>query len=204
MKNTITESMMQKMLDVYLGRPPSGTPDEIGYIKMMLNNDQGSTGVEEMMARILNIEKLDPKHGFDAIDYNNNQHVEFKPTTTDYPTATYNDVTPKKIDDLMATRSSLVYEVHHLGELMFMASVSGKHASEMLRDKYNAKLKKIKDGENIGTRQTHTLSLLSLVNKYGKDAVNVMFINAKWDISKNYLEKITTKVAPHSNLNLTF
>lgn len=190
--------------EIYLGKPYTGTEREYGLLKMMLiKNKQGSTGVEPALCYVLGLDQNVDKHGFDARHPHTMTLIELKPSAgINSPDATYNDVTTKKIKELEDTpNNKIIYAVHSEGKLVFMAMVDGKLLAEILKEKYLLTEDKNFSQENtskgVGNRktrrQTHKISLLSFVKKFGADKVTVLFYKPHNDFQESLVESLKLK-----------
>jgi hypothetical protein len=171
--------------EIYLGREFTGTDIERALVMMMMLNKQGSVGVEEILCEILGLTQNNSKHGFDGVDLETGIMYELKPSKE--ALATYNDVTPEKINTMTNTvGNTMIFEVHTEGRLKFIAEVSGKLVAEILFDLYTARKENIKKGKSEGSRQTHKVSLHAFIKRFGAGQVNVLFYDPDGDpISKN-------------------
>ena len=174
---TSRETAMLHFAQIYTGQPFTGTQVERELIMMMLTNSQGSVGLEEALCGILNLKQTVSKHGFDAIDAETNVRYELKPTMQHKPTARYNDVTPKKIHEMNGCNNIVVFETHCQGQMIFLAKVDGKHVATLLQEKFIARQKSIEadKGKGKGTRQSHGIYLKEIVERFGKNSVDVVY-----------------------------
>ena len=174
---TSRETAMLHFAQIYTGQPFTGTQVERELIMMMLTNSQGSVGLEEALCGILNLKQTVSKHGFDAIDTVTNVRYELKPTMQHKPTARYNDVTPKKIHEMNGCNNIVVFETHCQGQMIFLAKVDGKHVATLLQEKFIARQKSIEADKNKGkgTRQSHGIYLNEIVERFGKNSVDVVY-----------------------------
>lgn len=174
---TSRETAMLHFAQIYTGQPFTGTQVERELIMMMLTNSQGSVGLEEALCGILNLKQTVSKHGFDAIDTETNVRYELKPTMQHKPTARYNDVTPKKIHEMNGCNNIVVFETHCQGQMIFLAKVDGKHVATLLQEKFIARQKSIEadKGKGKGTRQSHGIYLNEIVERFGKNSVDVVY-----------------------------
>ena len=174
---TSRETAMLHFAQIYTGQPFTGTQVERELIMMMLTNSQGSVGLEEALCGILNLKQTVSKHGFDAIDTVTNVRYELKPTMQHKPTARYNDVTPKKIHEMNGCNNIVVFETHCQGQMIFLAKVDGKHVATLLQEKFIARQKSIEadKGKGKGTRQSHGIYLNEIVERFGKNSVDVVY-----------------------------
>jgi hypothetical protein len=174
---TSRETAMQHFAQVYTGQPFTGTPIERELIMIMLTNSQGSVGLEEALCDVLKLKQTVSKHGFDAIDEKTQVRYELKPSMQSKPTARYNDLTPKKIDELNECKNVVVFETHFQGRMIFLAKVNGKHVATLLQEKFIARQKSIEAGksENKGSRQSHGIYLNEIVARFGKKSVEVVY-----------------------------
>lgn len=197
--------------EIYLNKPYTGTQREYGLLKMMLiKNKQGSTGVESAVCYILGLYQNTEKHGFDAMHPRASTLIELKPSTSiSSPEATYNDLTIKKIKELEDTpNNKIIYAIHDEGKLVFMGMVSGKLFSQILKEKYLLKESKNFSEENVSKntgdrkvyRQTHKVSLLSFIKKFGEKEVTVLFYVPNNKLQKNLVKALGLK-NPVDNLN---
>ena len=168
---------MLHFAQIYTGQPFTGTQVERELIMMMLTNSQGSVGLEEALCGILNLKQTVSKHGFDAIDTATNVRYELKPTMQNKPTARYNDVTLKKIHEMNGCNNIVVFETHCQGQMIFLAKVDGKHVATLLQEKFIARQKSIEadKGKGKGTRQSHGIYLKEIVERFGKNSVDVVY-----------------------------
>jgi hypothetical protein len=172
---TSRETAMLHFAQIYTGQPFTGTQVERELIMMMLTNSQGSVGLEEALCGILNLQQTVSKHGFDAIDTATNVRYELKPSMQHKPTARYNDLTPKKIDELNECNNIVVFETHCQGQMIFLAKVDGKHVATLLQEKFIARQKSIEANKNKGTRQSHGIYLNEIIERFGKNSVEVVY-----------------------------
>ena len=174
---TSRETAMLHFAQIYTGQPFTGTQVERELIMMMLTNSQGSVGLEEALCGILNLKQTVSKHGFDAIDAETNVRYELKPTMQHKPTARYNDVTPKKIHEMNGCNNIVVFETHCQGQMIFLAKVDGKHVATLLQEKFIARQKSIEadKGKGKGTRQSHGIYLNEIIERFGKNSVDVVY-----------------------------
>ena len=174
---TSRETAMLHFAQIYTGQPFTGTQVERELIMMMLTNSQGSVGLEEALCGILNLKQTVSKHGFDAIDTVTNVRYELKPTMQHKPTARYNDVTPKKIHEMNGCNNIVVFETHCQGQMIFLAKVDGKHVATLLQEKFIARQKSIEadKGKGKGTRQSHGIYLNEIIERFGKNSVDVVY-----------------------------
>ena len=168
---------MLHFAQIYTGQPFTGTQVERELIMMMLTNSQGSVGLEEALCGILNLKQTVSKHGFDAIDTVTNVRYELKPTMQHKPTARYNDVTLKKIHEMNGCNNIVVFETHCRGQMIFLAKVDGKHVATLLQEKFIARQKSIEadKGKGKGTRQSHGIYLNEIIERFGKNSVDVVY-----------------------------
>ena len=165
---------VQHLTEVYLDNPFTGSEEEMALIMMMFRNKQGSVGVEEILCNLLGLTQNNEKHGFDGIDSTTGIMYELKPSQS--ATATYNDVTEGKLRTMKNDKDNkVIFEVHIEGKLLFIAKVAGKLMAEILEERYNNKKRKIQSGDDIGSRQTHNISLLGFIKRFGVGEVEVLF-----------------------------
>jgi len=171
------ETAMLHFAQIYTGQPFTGTQVERELIMIMLTNSQGSVGLEEALCDVLKLKQTVSKHGFDAIDEKTGVRYELKPSMRSTPKATYNDLTPKKINELNECKNVVVFETHFQGRMIFLAKVNGKHVAILLQEKFIARQKSIKasKNENKGTRHSHAISLNEIVERFGKKSVDVVY-----------------------------
>jgi hypothetical protein len=194
---TEAEKRCEELLaEIYMDKPFTGTDVERAFCKMMLTNKQGSVGIESVLCNELGLYQNKHKHGFDGKHRLTGAFVELKPNTDLSSSGTYNDVTPKKINELMDTPYNVVIFAAHVpseGRLALAVMLYGKNIAAMLDEKMKAREKKIlermNEGKKTGTRQTHSISLQAYIEKYGTSATEVIYYKSTIDGISNKLKK---------------
>lgn len=167
---------------------------------MLIYNKQGSTGVEDVLCSKLGLHINVEKHGFDARHPETSTLLELKPSRNiDSLSATYNDLTIKKIKELETTpNNKVVFAGFCDGEMVIIAMVPGQSFSKILAEKYTVKEEKIFGEENTSKeageekihRQTHSISLLSVIKKLGKEQVEVLFYTPHHRLQKSLIKTL--------------
>jgi hypothetical protein len=194
---TEPEKRCEELLaEIYMDKPFTGTDVERAFCKMMLTNKQGSVGIESVLCNELGLYENKHKHGFDGKHRLTGAFVELKPNTDLSSSGTYNDVTPKKINELMNTPDNIVMFASHVpreGKLALVVMLPGKNIAAMLDEKMKAREKKIlgrmNEGKKTGTRQTHSISLRAYIKKYGSTALEVIYYKSKIDGVSDKMKK---------------
>jgi hypothetical protein len=194
---TEAEKRCEELLaQIYMDKRFNGTDVERAFCKMMLTNKQGSVGIESVLCNELGLYQNKHKHGFDGKHSLTGVFFELKPNADLSSSATYNDVTPKKINELMDTPNNIVTFASHTpneGRLALAVMVSGKNVATMLDEKMKAREKKIlermNEGKKTGTRQTHSVSLWAYIEKYGSAALEVIYYKSTIEGVSNKLKK---------------
>lgn len=167
---------------------------------MLIYNKQGSTGVEDVLCSKLGLHINVEKHGFDARHPETSTLLELKPSRNiDSLSATYNDLTTKKIKELETTpNNKVIFAGFCDGEMVIIAMAPGQSFSKILAEKYTVKEGKIFGEENASKeageekmhRQTHSISLLSVIKKLGKEQVEVLFYNPHHRLQKSLIKTL--------------
>ena len=178
---------VQFLTELLMDHPFSGDKDHRELCMMMLNGQQGSTGLEEALCEILNITKIADKHGFDAVD-ENGIHYELKPTKdVKKLSVTYNDITDKKLDSMRSCENVFVLATVEDGKLTFLMMVDGKLIVTLLQESYYkveiVNKKRIECGE-APRRASLSVSMNNIVNTFTRDSINVVYFKANSGVAK--------------------
>ena len=178
---------IQFLTELLMEQPFTGDKDHRELCMMMLNSQQGSTGLEEALCEILDIKKIADKHGFDAVD-ENGIHYELKPTKDIKKLAvTYNDITDKKLDSMRSCENVFVFVTAEDGKLTFLMMVDGKLIVKLLEESYYkveiVNKKRIENGE-APRRASLSVSMTNIVNTFTRDSINVLFFKANSGVAR--------------------
>ena len=178
---------IQFIVELVMGYTFSGDNNHRELCMMMLNSQQGSTGLEESLCEILGITKIADKHGFDAID-DSGTYYELKPTKDiKKMSVTYNDITDKKINSMRNCENIFVFATIESGELTFLATVDGKLIATLLQESYYkvaiVNKKRMEDGGQP-RRASLQISLFNIVKTFTNGSINVLYFKLKSNTAK--------------------